>query len=230
MNSILKQIKVSFERETPLFAMLKIFRYGYYLVRSLPLRWSLNAPGLYIGPKFLLLGTKHLHIGKNFYAHSNLWIEAIPEYKGQIFNPSITIGDNVSMGDAVHISCNTKIHIGNHVLFGSNVFVGDHQHGRYHGDNQSQPIYPPAQRPLSQGGGINIDEHVWIGNNVTIIGDVTIGAGAIVAANSVVTQSVAASAIVAGVPAKRIKMYDAQLSAWLPTATTVSQPLDANDK
>lgn len=222
MKSILKQIKVSFERETPLFAMLKIFRYGYYLLRSLPLRWSLNAPGLYIGPKFLLLGTKYLHIGKNFYAHSNLWIEAIPEYKGQIFTPSITIGDNVSMGDAVHISCNTKIYIGNHVLFGSNVFVGDHQHGNYHGNNQTNPTQPPAQRPLSQVGGIKIDEHVWIGNNVTIVGAVTIGTGAIVAANSVVTHDVPASTMVAGVPAKQIKIYDAQASSWLPTKLPIT--------
>ncbi len=220
MKRLLQQIKVSFEREKPLFAILKILRYGLYLVRSIPLRWSLNAPGLYIGPKFLLLGTKHLTIGKNFYAHSNLWIEAIPEYKDQKFTPSITIGDDVSMGDAVHISCNTSIHVGNHVLFGSNVFVGDHHHGNYHGKNQTGPTQPPAQRPLSQVGGIRIGDQVWIGNNVTIVGSVTIGSGAIIAANSVVTHNVSASTMVAGAPAKQIKIYDVQQSAWLSTAAT----------
>ncbi len=220
MNSLVRQIKASFERENLLFAVLKIARYGLYLLRSLPLRWSLNAPGLYIGPNFLLLGTKYLRIGKNFFAHSNLWIEAIPEYKGQKFSPTITIGDNVSMADAVHISCNNRVHIGNHVLFGSNVFVGDHQHGSYHGKVQSHPLLPPVQRPLSLLGGINIDDHVWIGNNVVIVGVITIGAGAIIAANSVVTHDVLPMTMVAGAPAKPIKIYDAQRNAWLPTAVT----------
>jgi acetyltransferase-like isoleucine patch superfamily enzyme len=215
MKSILKQIKVSFERETPLFAMLKIFRYGFYLLRSLPLRWSLNAPGLYIGPKFLLLGTKYLQIGRNFYAHSNLWIEAIPEYKEQIFTPSITIGDNVSMGDAVHISCNTKIHIGNHVLFGSNVFVGDHQHGRYSGSDQTHSKLIPSHRPLSVSLGIEIGDNTWIANNVVITGGVTIGRGCIIAANSVVNQDIADGMIAAGSPARAIKRFDAVANAWI---------------
>lgn len=215
MNSILKQIKVSFERETPLFAILKIFRYGYYLVRSLPLRWSLNAPGLYIGPKFLLLGTKYLHIGKNFYAHSNLWIEAIPEYKGQKFIPSITIGDNVSMGDGVHISCNNKVHIGNDVLFGSNVFVGDHQHGCYSGLEQTHVEITPAQRPLSMSHGIEIGDNTWIANNVVITGGVTIGRGCIISANSVVNQDIAEHTLAGGVPARAIKKFDSVKSVWI---------------
>ncbi|MBS7808575.1 DapH/DapD/GlmU-related protein [Variovorax sp. PCZ-1] len=215
MKSLLRQIKISFERETLLFALLKIFRYGFYLVRSLPLRWSLDAPGLYIGPKFLLLGTKHLNIGKNFYAHSNLWIEAIPEYKTQKFSPSITIGDNVSMGDAVHISCNNKVNIGNNVLFGSNIFVGDHQHGCYSGPNQSHIEICPALRPLSISQGIDIGDNTWIANNVVITGGVTIGRSCIIAANSLVNQDFTEGTLVAGSPARAIKRFDAESNSWV---------------
>jgi acetyltransferase-like isoleucine patch superfamily enzyme len=215
MSSLLDQIKKSFLREKPFFAILKIARYGYYAARSMPLRWILNAPGLYIGPRFLLLGTKHLRIGQKFYAHSNLWIEAIPHYKDQVFQPEITIGDRVNMGDNVHLSCNQHIRIGNDVLFGSNIYVGDHQHGCYSGSNVSNPITPPALRALSIGQGINIGDRVWVGNNVVILGSVTIGAGAVIAANSVVTSNVSENCIAAGVPAVVLRVYDIASQQWV---------------
>jgi acetyltransferase-like isoleucine patch superfamily enzyme len=215
MTSLLSQIKNSFRREKPLFAILKIARYGYYIARSMPLRWIFNAPGLYIGPKFLLLGTKYLRIGHKFYAHSNLWIEAIPQYKEQVFQPEIIIGDRVNMGDNVHLSCNQRIHIGNDVLFGSNIYIGDHQHGSYSGSNASDPITPPSQRPLSKGQGIDIGDRVWVGNNVTILGSVTIGAGSIIAANSVVTSNVSEGCIAAGVPAVVLRIYDRPSQQWI---------------
>lgn len=61
-----------------------------------------------------------------------------------------------------------------------------------------------------------VGNDVWIGKNVLIIGGVTIGDGAIVAAGSVVTKDVPAYAIVAGVPAKLIrKRFDQSQIDWL---------------
>jgi acetyltransferase-like isoleucine patch superfamily enzyme len=53
---------------------------------------------------------------------------------------------------------------------------------------------------------VSIGNDVWIGHNVIIVGNVTIGNGAILAAGSVVTKDVTPYSIVAGVPAKQIKM------------------------
>jgi virginiamycin A acetyltransferase len=50
-----------------------------------------------------------------------------------------------------------------------------------------------------------IGNDVWIGHNVIILGNVTIGNGAILAAGAIVTKDVAPYTIVAGVPAKPIK-------------------------
>ncbi len=47
--------------------------------------------------------------------------------------------------------------------------------------------------------------NVWIGSNATILPGVTIGDGAIIGANAVVTKDVKENTIVAGVPAKLIK-------------------------
>jgi acetyltransferase-like isoleucine patch superfamily enzyme len=52
---------------------------------------------------------------------------------------------------------------------------------------------------------IVIEDNVWIGCNVIILKGVTIGAGSIVAAGSIVTKNVPADSIVAGNPAKVIK-------------------------
>lgn len=52
---------------------------------------------------------------------------------------------------------------------------------------------------------IVIGNDVWIGSHVLIMGGVTIGDGAIVAAGSVVTKDIQPYSIVGGVPAKHIK-------------------------
>ena len=54
-------------------------------------------------------------------------------------------------------------------------------------------------------GPVRVGNDVWIGANATILSGVTIGDGAVVAAGSVVTESVPPYAIVGGVPAKIIK-------------------------
>lgn len=52
---------------------------------------------------------------------------------------------------------------------------------------------------------IIIEEHVWIGANVTILPGVRIGRYSVIAAGSVVTKDVMPFTLVAGVPAKVIK-------------------------
>lgn len=47
--------------------------------------------------------------------------------------------------------------------------------------------------------------NVWIGSNATILADVTVGDGAVVATGTVVSKDVAPNTIVGGVPANVIK-------------------------
>jgi tetrahydrodipicolinate N-succinyltransferase len=53
---------------------------------------------------------------------------------------------------------------------------------------------------------MNVGNDVWMGHHVNIMGGVTVGDGAIIAAGSIVTRDVPPYAIVAGVPAQ-IKRY-----------------------
>lgn len=53
---------------------------------------------------------------------------------------------------------------------------------------------------------VTIGHDVWIGHKATVMGGVTIGNGAVIGTGAVVTKDVEPYAVVAGVPAKKIKM------------------------
>lgn len=61
------------------------------------------------------------------------------------------------------------------------------------------------QNPIDCRTSVYIGNDVWIGCNVTILGGIKIGDGAIIAAGAVVTSDVEPYSIVGGVPAKPIK-------------------------
>jgi maltose O-acetyltransferase len=57
-------------------------------------------------------------------------------------------------------------------------------------------------------GKIKIEKDAWIGTGAVILPDITIGEGAVVGANSVVIKDIPPYTIVAGVPAKKIKVIE----------------------
>jgi acetyltransferase-like isoleucine patch superfamily enzyme len=183
-------------------------------VSSSVMAFQLKAPGLRLGPGCRVIGGRHISFGSNIYAERNLWLEAVTSYRAQQFQPKIAIGDCVCFSDGVHISSITSIAIGSHCLFGSKIYVSDHNHGIYKGEQQSSPGEAPAHRLLGGGGPVVIGENVWIGDNSVIIGPATIGRGAIVGANSVVHGMVPSDTIVAGAPAKPIKIFNSKSGSW----------------
>ncbi len=71
-------------------------------------------------------------------------------------------------------------------------------------NNLNIDYYPKTE--ISQKEGITIGNDVWIGMGAFILPGVTIGNGAVIAANSVVTKDIPDYAIMAGSPAILIKM------------------------
>ncbi|WP_242877127.1 DapH/DapD/GlmU-related protein [Fusibacter sp. 3D3] len=127
----------------------------------------------------------------------------------------LIIGNNCKIGDYVHIAAGEKVIIGNNCLMASKIYISDISHGCYkEGLENDSPDIPPDRRLLATDPVI-IGNNVWIGENVSILSGITIGDGCIVGANSVVTKNVPKHTIVAGVPAKVIKVWNKESELWI---------------
>nr|WP_283096544.1 acyltransferase [Frankia umida] len=111
---------------------------------------------------------------------------------------TLEIGDGVFFNRGCHLVAHEKIIIGDYTRFGAMVTIHDENH-----------IPARDERPFITRGfvskPIKIGRNVWVGTKATILQGVTIGDGAVIAANSVVTRDVPAYTIVGGIPAKIIK-------------------------
>jgi len=99
-------------------------------------------------------------------------------------------------------------------LLGSGVYISDHNHGIYNGLGQSAPTEPPSDRKLLPNGSVIIGSNVWVGDNVVIVGPVTIGDGAVIGANSVVTKDIPRDVIAAGAPVRVLKKFNPISGVW----------------
>ena len=148
-----------------------------------------------------IVGGQYIAIGDNFISSQSVRLHVWK--KGDSTKvPIIEIGNNVTITDHCYVSGINKITIGNGVLVGSNCFITDNFHGR--SDRNDIDIIV-ANREITSKGPVLIEDNVWIGRNSCIMPNVTIGKGAIIGANSVVTHDVPPYSVVAGAPARIIK-------------------------
>lgn len=109
----------------------------------------------------------------------------------------IEIGENSLVNAFTMLLGHGSIRVGADVLIGPHTVLAAANH------TFSDPVTPIVQQEISKEG-IEIRDDVWIGANSTILDGVTLGEGAVVAAGSVVTESVPEQAIVAGTPAEQV--------------------------
>jgi len=151
-------------------------------------------------------GPKYISIGSNTYIQSHCILGCWRIYNAQCgqqsFNSKIVIGNSCNIGEYTQITAINKITIGDGLLTGRYVYIGDNSHG---GLSFEEAGIPPIKRKLSSKGEVVIGNNVWIGDKVTILGGVTIGNNVIIGANSVVTRDIPDNCIAVGVPAKVVK-------------------------
>lgn len=172
-------MRLSFKYKLSLFIYLIFLQY-------LPKSYM---PGGYLAKKlrYLLCSSILKSCGKN----------VVIEPKAQVAFHKVCIGDNSGIGfkawlESVNIGCN--------VMMGPEVIVLSTTHKT---DCLEKPM-------CTQGSGeecrVTINDDVWIGARVIILPGVTIGHGAILGAGAVVTKDVPPYAVVAGNPARIVKM------------------------
>lgn len=151
-------------------------------------------------------GSKRICIGASTIIGSNSVLGSWEHHgKDECYEPEIIIGNDCNIGEYCHITAISKIIIGDGLLTGRFVFIGDNAHG---GLSFEEAAIPPIQRHLISKGSIVIGRNVWIGDKVTILGGVTIGDNVIIGANSVVTHDIPSNTIVAGTCSREIKKID----------------------
>ena len=148
-----------------------------------------------------LVGANHINCGNHVFLGANGILSTwdVTHKGGEL----ICIKDNVTIGPGFHISATNSIIIGKGVLMGKYVTIVDNSHGNI---NAEEINTPPIKRPIVSLGGVVIGDNVWIGDKVTITKGVNIGKGAIIGANSVVTTDLPPGAVVAGAPAKILRI------------------------
>lgn len=147
-------------------------------------------------------GNKNISIGDNTILVSHNILGCWTSHNGIGYDPHIIIGDNTAIGEYTQISAAKEVRIGNGVLTGRFVYISDNNHGT---SCLTDLKMQPSKRDLYIKGSVVIEDNVWIGDKASILSGVTIGKGAIVACNAVVTKNVPPYSVVAGVPAKVIK-------------------------
>ncbi len=104
----------------------------------------------------------------------------------------IKIGKGSIIGNDAKLDGRFGIEIGNNVNFSTGVWIWTQQH------DPQDPDFGTKE------GKVQIGDRAWISNRVTILPGVTIGEGAVVAANAVVTKDLEPYGIYGGIPARKI--------------------------
>ncbi|MBM6961978.1 acyltransferase [Bacteroides caecigallinarum] len=159
----------------------------------------------YVRNPVKLLGIRYFSVGKGTYFASKAELTAWDKYYEFTYNPRVIIGRDCHFGRAFHITAINEIIIGDNLLTGQYVIISDNAHGE---SSLDQLSIPPIYRKLTSKGAVRIGNNVWIGDRVAILAGVTIGDGAIIGSNAVVTHDVPPGAVVGGVPAKILKIID----------------------
>jgi len=127
----------------------------------------------------------------------------------------ITLAPGVCIGRGSVISGKNQIEIGDDCVTGPYVLIMDHAH-------EFRDINVPiALQGTTSGGRIVIEPGCWIGFGAAVLcnrGTLRIGRNSVVGANAVVTADVSPYTVVAGVPARPVRRYDASQGAWLVAA------------
>ena len=136
----------------------------------------------------------------------------------------VEVGAKTVMGQECTISAYQHVRIGEQCVIADRAMFIDFDHG-----------IVEVERPIRLQGiykrDVEVGNNVWIGYGACILRGVSVGDNAVIGTNAVVTKDVPANAVVAGIPARIVRMREApQDLRWAhpvepdPEAWTTLQP------
>ena len=176
-------------------------RYGRLLVRLAWLKLRFRGRLVTDGLAFVCPGVT-FEIGPHARIVLGRWSWIGHDCKIRAHEGEVRIGAKTVLGQECTISAFQHVSIGRECIVADRVMLIDFDHGA-----------AEVERPIRLQGiykrDVRVGHNVWIGYGACLLRGVTVGDNAIIGTSAVVTRDVAENAIVAGIPARAIRMREA---------------------
>jgi len=180
--------------------------------------------GCVFGRNISLRHPHKIQIGEGVIIDDNVMLDA----KGET-NTGITVADNcfigrnsilsckngnIELGERANIGFNAEVFSSTNVLVGPDTLISAYCYvvggGNYDPDRTDVPINRSLREDHAKG--IVLEGNIWVGTHSVLRDGVTIGAGTVVAAGSVVNDPMPGWSIVGGTPAKVLRKRPEQMT------------------
>jgi acetyltransferase-like isoleucine patch superfamily enzyme len=149
-----------------------------------------------------------IEIGEYVTIRDGVRLEAIRDSYGR--SPSLVIGPHTNIEQNVHIVCHSRIAIGRDVSITGTCSIVDTTH-----PYENIKLPKVGDQIANDDSYVEIGDGSFLGYGAVVLPNVRIGRRAVVGANSVVTRDVPDYSVVAGVPARIIKVYSHKEQRWI---------------
>jgi len=169
------------------------------------IKFKLRNPNVFFGSSVQFIGTKNIKIGENVTLSDNLWINAnLRDNKTRVI-----IGNNSHIGRDNFFTVGARLEVGDYFMssIGCSLISAGH--------NFDDPLKPHLISGETVNDSISIGCSVFMGAYSKVLGNVTIGHGVIIGANSFVLDDIPPFSMVIGNPARIIKRYSFKQKEWI---------------
>jgi acetyltransferase-like isoleucine patch superfamily enzyme len=178
--------------------------YGLLLIRYLMLKLRYRGRLQTDGICFICPGVK-LEIGRGAKLRVGRWAWIGHGSKIRVHEGEVGIGAKTVIGQECTISAFQRVSIGRECILADRVMLIDFDHG-----------VTEVERPIRLQGiykrDVRVGHNVWVGYGAAVLRGVAIGDNSIVGTSAVVTKDFPANSVLAGVPARLIRVREAPRS------------------
>jgi acetyltransferase-like isoleucine patch superfamily enzyme len=193
-------------------------RWKYWILSKLSKECS-KGSDVYLHPSVQMLGAQNVAIGNNSCISEQTWLNVNHRNQGEI---AIKIGDNCFIGRRNFFSSGKEIEIGHYVLTTIDCKFVCSSHIT---DN---PLVPYITSGTTSDETIRVGANCFFGTNSMVLGNVSVGHGSVIGANSLVTRDIPPFSMVIGNPAKVLRRYSFTKKEWIDSDNLTDEDLREN--